>query len=59
MLEATGRLPRTIDDGLVYHALNRGNNHADVFGDDVDRLAFLVALANAASAIRSDCSVIA
>jgi putative transposase len=40
-----GRLPRTIDDGLVYHALNRGNNRADVFGDDADRLAFLDALA--------------
>jgi putative transposase len=40
-----GRLPRTIDDGLVYHALNRGNNRADVFGDDDDRVAFLEALA--------------
>ena len=39
-----GRLPRTIDDGLVYHAFNRGNNRADVFGDDADRLAFLEAL---------------
>ena len=42
-----GRLPRTIDDGLVYHAVNRGNNRADVFGDDADRLAFLDALAKA------------
>ena len=40
-----GRPPRTIDDGLVYHALNRGNNRADVFGDDADRVAFLEALA--------------
>jgi putative transposase len=40
-----GRLPRTIDDGLIYHALNRGNNRADVFGDDADRVAFLEALA--------------
>ena len=40
-----GRLPRTIDDGLVYHAINRGNNRADVFGDDADRVAFLDALA--------------
>jgi putative transposase len=40
-----GRLPRTIDDGLVYHALNRGNNRADVFGDDDDRVAFLEAIA--------------
>jgi len=40
-----GRLPRTIDDGLVYHALNRGNNRVDVFTDDSDRVAFLEALA--------------
>src|SRR5262249_946395 len=40
-----GRLPRTIDGGLVYHALNRGNNRADVFTDDADRVAFLEALA--------------
>jgi putative transposase len=40
-----GRLPRAIDDGLVYHALNRGNNRADVFTDDDDRRAFLQALA--------------
>ena len=47
MMEAMSRLPRTIDDGLVYHALNRGNNRADVFGDDDDRIAFLDALAKA------------
>ena len=40
-----GRLPRTIDDGLVYHALNRGNNRADVFSDDADCVAFLEVLA--------------
>src|ERR1700758_4366772 len=40
-----GRLPRAIDDGLVYHALNRGNNRAAVFADDDDHLAFLEALA--------------
>jgi putative transposase len=39
-----GRLPRVIDDCLVYHAVNRGNNRADVFGDDPDRVAFLKAL---------------
>jgi putative transposase len=39
-----GRLPRAIDDGLVYHALNRGNNRAAVFADDDDHLAFLQAL---------------
>jgi hypothetical protein len=44
-LPAVGRLPRTIDDGLVDHALNRGNNRSDVFGDDADRVAFLQALA--------------
>ena len=40
-----GRFPRAIDEGLVYHALNRGNNRADVFTDDADRVAFLEALA--------------
>ena len=40
-----GRLPRAIDDGLIDHALNRGNNRADVFIDDEDREAFLAALA--------------
>src|SRR5262245_38855214 len=40
-----GRLPRQVDDGLVYHALNRGNNRADVFADDADHEAFLEALA--------------
>jgi hypothetical protein len=45
MLEAMGRLPRTIGDGLVYYAFNQGNDRADVFGDDADCLAFLDALA--------------
>jgi putative transposase len=40
-----GRLPRTIADGLVYHAINRGNNRTDVFEDEDDRTAFLEALA--------------
>jgi putative transposase len=40
-----GRLPRAIDDALVYHALNRGNNRGRVFEDDADHLAFLEALA--------------
>jgi putative transposase len=39
-----GRLPRAIDDGLIYHALNRGNNRADVFADDGDYEAFLESL---------------
>jgi putative transposase len=40
-----GRLPRPVSDGLLYHALNRGNNRASVFGDDGDYRAFLRALA--------------
>jgi putative transposase len=39
-----GRLPRAVDDGLVFHALNRGNNRGRVFADDADYLAFLEAL---------------
>jgi putative transposase len=39
-----GRLPRTVDDGLIYHALNRGNNRADVFAEASDNEAFLQAL---------------
>jgi putative transposase len=40
-----GRLPRVVDSGLVYHAINRGNNRAAVFADDEDHLAFLESLA--------------
>jgi putative transposase len=40
-----GRLPRAIEDGLVYHAVNRGNNRAAVFVGDEDHIAFLQALA--------------
>jgi putative transposase len=39
-----GRLPRATDDGLVYHAMNRGNNRADVFAGDGDHEAFLESL---------------
>jgi putative transposase len=39
-----GRLPRPIADGLVYHALNRGNNRAAVFEDPEDYALFLKAL---------------
>jgi REP-associated tyrosine transposase len=42
-----GRLPRAIDDGLVYHAFNQGNNRGDVFADDADHVAFLQAIADA------------
>jgi putative transposase len=41
-----GRLPRLTADDLVYHALNRGNNRTDIFADDDDHQAFLVAMAN-------------
>jgi REP-associated tyrosine transposase len=40
----TGRLPRATDDGLVFHACNRGNNRSPVLEDDADHLAFLEAL---------------
>ena len=39
-----GRLPRAVDEGLIYHALNRGNSRADVFVEDSDHVAFLEAL---------------
>jgi putative transposase len=39
------RQPRRIADGLVYHALNRGNNRARVFFDETDFQQFLHALA--------------
>ncbi|MDB5352592.1 MAG: hypothetical protein JWN86_3839 [Planctomycetota bacterium] len=45
-----GRPPRPLPDpdgSLTFHALNRGNNRADVFTDDGDRLAFLDALTKA------------
>jgi REP element-mobilizing transposase RayT len=35
---------RPIDDGLVYHVINRGNNHQDVFRKEEDFQAFLRAL---------------
>jgi putative transposase len=45
ILDDMGRPPRPIENGLVYHALNRGNNCADVFADEEDRSAFLESLA--------------
>lgn len=39
-----GRLPRATDDGLISHAMNRGNNHVDIFMDDGDRQAFFESL---------------
>jgi len=39
------RLPRPVADGLLYHALNRGNNRAAVFAAPADYRAFLAALA--------------
>jgi REP-associated tyrosine transposase len=38
------RLPTPIDDGFVYHAINRGNNRADDFREPGDQQAFLEAL---------------
>jgi putative transposase len=38
------RLPRPVADGLLYHALNRGNNRAAVFAAPADYHAFLAAL---------------
>src|SRR5260370_992539 len=40
-----GRQPRLIADGLVYHALNRGNNRNVIFSGADDFKAFLDALA--------------
>src|SRR3954468_15747776 len=36
---------RPIDDGLIYHVINRGNNRQDVFHKPADFTAFLTALA--------------
>jgi putative transposase len=44
MLGLMGRPLRPTDDGLVYHAINRGNNRAAVFGDEHDYRAFLHSL---------------
>ena len=38
------RQPRLVADGLVYHALNCGNNRETVFADAHDFQAFLDAL---------------
>jgi putative transposase len=37
---------RPIDDGLVYHVINRGNNRQTVFRGEADFLAFLKAIAD-------------
>ncbi len=37
---------RPIDDGLIYHVINRGNNRQKVFGGEGDYLAFLQAMAD-------------
>src|SRR5947209_9121183 len=39
------RQPRPIAEGLLYHALNRGNNRAAVFASAADFQAFLQSLA--------------
>jgi REP-associated tyrosine transposase len=38
------RLPRPIEDGLVDHTLNRGNNRSEVLKQASEREAFLEAL---------------
>jgi len=43
-LSAMPRPLRPIDDGLVYHVINRGNNRQDVFHKSADFQAFLAAL---------------
>src|SRR5208282_5651642 len=40
-----GRLPRPTGDDLIYHAINRGNNRADVLGLEGERDMFLGDLA--------------
>src|SRR4249920_2266680 len=40
-----GRPPRPVADGLIYHAINRGNNRDRVFYGKADFQAFLKALA--------------
>jgi len=40
-----GRLPRPTGDDLIYHAINRGNNRADVLGPEGERDMFLGDLA--------------
>jgi putative transposase len=37
---------RPIDEGLIYHVINRGNNRQAVFHDDADFAAFLKAVAD-------------
>jgi hypothetical protein len=37
---------RPIDDDLIYHVINRGNNRQKVFGNEGDYLAFLEAIAD-------------
>ena len=39
-----GRSLRPVGDGLIYHAINRGNNRQAVFFEDADYRAFLAAL---------------
>ena len=46
-MKASARCPlRPIDDGLVYHVINRGNNRQSVFHDEGDYVAFLNAVAD-------------
>jgi putative transposase len=46
MLLGMPRPLRPIDDGLIYHVINRGNNRQDVFHKPADFQAFVAALAD-------------
>jgi hypothetical protein len=53
---SVGCLPRAIDDGSVYHALNRGNNRGGVLADDAERDDFLAAISRTNDRSRASCS---
>jgi hypothetical protein len=54
-----GRLPQPLDDGLIYHVLNRGDTRADDFAEADDHEAFLQTMAQTQPGIPSSFSVIA
>jgi len=45
------RIRRLLQDGLVYHVLNRGNRRSQIFKDPVDYSSFLTTLVDAMSAV--------
>jgi hypothetical protein len=50
---------RPIDDGLIYHVINRGNNRQKVFHKPADFVAFLHALAELKEESRLSCTATA